>query len=184
MDNLENRYSSALLEIALEEKSVKQYRDCIKEIQKCLKDNPEYLHVLSSAFISKDEKYALVKKAFASLPFKHIVNFIGVIIDNERINELPHIFDRFISLCNDHLGVEEGFVYSTLELSKLQIDKIEKAIGERLKKEVELKNIVDESLIGGIKVVIHDRVFDGSLSSKFKELENKLLKGKVTHNGN
>ena len=41
---------------------------------------------------------------------------------------------------------------------------------------MELHNIIDPTLIGGVKVVIHDRVYDGSLKHRLKEMEKDLLK--------
>ena len=48
------------------------------------------------------------------------------------------------------------------------------AIAKKLGHEVELKNLVDARLIGGVKVVIHDHVFDGSIKYKLETLENTL----------
>ena len=49
---------------------------------------------------------------------------------------------------------------------------------------VDLKNVLDAKLLGGIKVVVHDHIFDGSLLFKVDELKKQLL-GKVGgKNGN
>ena len=75
---------------------------------------------------------------------------------------------------NEELNIDDGFLYSTEKLSSNQIERIEEAIGKRLGHKVELKNIIDERLIGGVRVVIHDHVFDGSLNYKIETLKNNL----------
>ena len=90
------------------------------------------------------------------------------------IHKFKEIVKEITKLLNEELDIDEGFVYSTAELSKEQISKIEKAVGKKLGHEVELKNLVDERLIGGVRVVIHDHVFDGSIKYKLETLKENL----------
>ena len=46
----------------------------------------------------------------------------------------------------------------------------------RFAKKVELKNQIDESLIGGVKIVIKDRVYDSSIKYKLEQLKSSLIK--------
>ena len=51
---------------------------------------------------------------------------------------------------------------------------ISDAVGKKLNHKIELKNIIDERLIGGVRVVINDHVFDGSVKFKLETLKNNL----------
>ena len=176
MDSLASRYALAMFEIALEENKVQEYQEKIKCVSDILKNNPEYMRVLSSYFLSTSKKHLLVEEAFKSLESKHIISFLKVIIDNHRVNEIQTIFKEFHTMCNEHLGIEEGIVYSVIELSDEQIKEIEEAISKRKKVKVELQNIIDERLIGGIKVVVHDHVYDSSLLYKINSLKKGIRK--------
>ena len=68
----------------------------------------------------------------------------------------------------------EGFVYSTEPLEKDKILEISKVISQKIHKKVELKNKIDERLIGGVKVVVHDHVFDGSIKYKLETMKEQL----------
>ncbi len=175
IDNVANRYAHALLDIAIEEKLVDEYRQVIKEINKCFQENKDYLHVLSSSFLSGEEKHQMIEKAFASLNFPHVLSFMNIIIDNHRVNELLQIFDSFNTLCNDYKGIKEGIVYSTIKLSDKEVKEIETAISKVQNCEIELRNEIDSRLLGGVKVVVHDSVYDGSLLGKLESMKNKLL---------
>ena len=176
MDSLASRYALAMFEIALEENKVQEYQEKIKCVSDILKNNPDYMRVLSSYFLSTSKKHLLVEEAFKSLESKHIISFLKVIIDNHRVNEIQTIFKEFHTMCNEHLGIEEGIVYSVIELSDEQIKEIEEAISKRKKVKVELQNIIDERLIGGIKVVVHDHVYDSSLLYKINSLKKGIRK--------
>jgi F-type H+-transporting ATPase subunit delta len=176
MDSLASRYALAIFEIALEENKIQEYQEKIKCVSDIFNNNPDYMRVLSSYFLSVKQKHELVEKAFESLKEKHIISFLKVIIDNHRVNEIQSIFKEFHTLCNKHLGIEEGIVYSVIPLSEEQIENIEKAISKRKKVKVELSNVIDERLIGGIKVVVHDHVYDSSILYKINSLK-KGIKG-------
>lgn len=176
MDSLASRYALAMFDIALEENKVEEYQEKIKCVRELLNENPDYVRVLSSYFLSTKEKHELVEKAFKDLDSKHIISFLKVIIDNHRVNEIHNILQEFHTLCNEYLGIDEGFVYSVVPLKEEQIKQIEEAISLKMKVKVELHNIIDERLIGGIKVVVNDHVYDSSLLHKIDFLKKKIRK--------
>ena len=48
----------------------------------------------------------------------------------------------------------------------------------KLNNKVELSNSIDPSLIGGIKIVVNDTVFDNSVSNRLRALKQELINGK------
>lgn len=181
MDSLANRYAYALWSLAEEENLVSLYQEKVQSVYDILKANPEYLRILSSHFLKQEEKHQLVEEAFADLECPYIVSFIHVIMDHHRIHEIFPILREFHSLCNDSRGIQEGIVYSVIPLSAKQMEAITKAISQKMQQQVEFKNQIDERLIGGIKVVVHDHIFDGSILHKITSLKQNLLQGKAEH---
>lgn len=181
MDSLANRYAYALWSLAEEENLVAEYQEKVQKVYEILKANPDYLRILSSQFLKQEEKHQMVEEAFASLACPHIVSFIEVIMDHHRVHEIFPILQAFHSLCNDSRGIQEGIVYSVIALSPEQMEAITKAISKKMHRQVELKNEIDERLIGGIKVVVHDHIFDGSIQHKVTSLKQNLLQGKAGH---
>ena len=97
-------------------------------------------------------------------------------MENNRTDCLIDVFDSFNSYCNQYRGVSEGLIYSTLKLDQTVIDQIEKKISKIEGSKVELKNVIDPSLIGGVKVVIKDRIYDGSIKHNIEMMKKDLLK--------
>ena len=83
---------------------------------------------------------------------------------------------KFQSLCYEYLGIEVGKVYSAYPMNDEDIEKIEVAMSQKEKKKVKLNLVIDESLIGGIKVEIRNHVYDDSLSYKLESLRQELLR--------
>lgn len=175
MDNtLFNRYALALLSVAKEENKVEEYRLYLKEIKEALDNNPTFIKLLGATNIKKSDRYLIIEKVFAQYD-SNIVNFIKVILKNNRSYYLRKIIKETIFRFDDYLNIEEGKLVSATKLSEEKIHKIEKALEKTLQKRIELRIIVDESLIGGFKVYLKNDVYDASILRKVHNLKKKLL---------
>jgi F-type H+-transporting ATPase subunit delta len=101
-------------------------------------------------------------------------NFVRVLAQNGRLGLLPEIRVQFDALRNEREGVIEAEVISAFELSKPQladlVQRLEKKTGKKVKATVQ----VDKELIGGVKVVLGDKVIDGSARAQLGALETAL----------
>jgi F-type H+-transporting ATPase subunit delta len=101
-------------------------------------------------------------------------NFIRVLAENGRLDLLPEIRTQFHALRNEREGVIEAQVFSAFELNGAQladlVQRLEKKTGRKVKAKVQL----DKELIGGIKVVLGDKVIDGSARAQLGALETAL----------
>jgi F-type H+-transporting ATPase subunit delta len=101
-------------------------------------------------------------------------NFVRVLAENGRLDVVTEIRTHFEALKNDCEGVIEAQVYTAFELAPAQVadlvDRLEKKTGRKVRARVAL----DRGLIGGVKVVIGDKVIDGSARAQLGALENAL----------
>lgn len=175
MSKIASRYSLALLELAKEEDSLDFYCEQLKRIKRVFKTNSELLPFLKHYLISKEDKKKVIDKIFADDSNQSIVRFIYLIVDNNRHDIIEQIIDDFLIKANEEQGRIMGQVYSIDYLSDKQIKEIEEAVSERFEYRVMLENMIDTELLSGIKVVVRDRVIDGSLKSRINMLKNSLL---------
>jgi F-type H+-transporting ATPase subunit delta len=101
-------------------------------------------------------------------------NLVRVLAANKRIELLPEIRAQFEALKNEREGVVEAEVFSAFELTDAQaadlVQRLEKSTGRKVKARVR----VDKELIGGVKVVLGDKVIDGSARAQLGALETAL----------
>lgn len=174
MDSLFGKYAYAIVSIAKDENKCLEYKKACLSLSSKLLANQEISKYLESYFVSDDEKFKVVDELCSSYKLPNLNNFVKLIVKKHLIHKFKEIVKEITKLFNEELNIDEGFVYSTQELSKEQLDKIESAIAKRLDHEVELKNLIDERLIGGVRVVIHDHVYDGSIKYKLETLKENL----------
>jgi len=177
MDSLYNRYALALFDLALEKKRVKEYQDEVRVVYNSFKKNEEVVHILSSCFLSKEEKMKIIDKILVDCKEKDVEYFVKVLINNGRQMHILRIFEEFDKICNEHAGIKLGIVYSPYKIDETQIIEIEKVISKKIGFSVKLNNEIDAKLIGGVKVVVGEHVFDNSIKNKLRKMRTTLIKG-------
>ena len=174
MNEIALRYANALYSLANESHKVNDWQEEIREINKLFLENREFLSILSSAFVSLEEKEAMLDKTFACVE-PNIVNLMKLMVKNHREKFILDTFRAFNSLCNETRGVKEGLIYSTYRLEEKTLKEISNKISKIEKVEVELYNIIDPTLIGGVRVVIDGHIYDGSIKTHLLKLKESLL---------
>ena len=170
-------YADALYQLAREEGKVSAYREAMKNVVSVLAENPSFGAFLSSYSLPRERQFAALEEAFSSSDTPSLIPFLKLVTARHLIPHLPDIAECFISLCNIYLGIREGIVYSTSLLPNDDLNQIQTALETRLGVKVYLHNKVDPHLIGGVKVAIDGKVFDGSIQARWEALRNNLLKG-------
>ena len=101
-------------------------------------------------------------------------NFVETLVANGRLTVLPEIAEQFQVLKNAQEGAADVEITSAFELSEAQVQELlvtfEKKFGRKLNPTVK----VDNSLIGGVRVVVGDEVLDKSVRAKLQQLHVAL----------
>jgi F-type H+-transporting ATPase subunit delta len=176
METLATRYAQALLALAVEENKVEEYQKEARQVYQSLKENPGMVHLLSSYFLTESEKDKTIDKIYGAIDLEELRNFIKVVCKNGRSYMILSYLRAFDGLCNEYLGIVDGVCYSTLPLEASQLKEIEKAVGEKEGLKVRLVNKIDKSLIGGLKIVIGNRVIDASIQNTLEKMKSSLMK--------
>lgn len=104
-------------------------------------------------------------------------NFVRVLAENGRLELLPHIRAQYEALRNGREGVIEAEIQSAFALEAAQladlVARLERKTGRKVKASVR----VDSDLIGGVRIVLGDKVIDGSARAQLAALETALKTG-------
>lgn len=174
MTQTNKEYASALFSLATENNAVDQYEKSLLEIGNFFKENPDYTKVLESPAIPLSERIAFIDKAFESTYTEYLVSFIKVLCENGHITEICNCIDEFCDLVRIYKNRTIAFVYYVEPLTEEQksalLEKLQKISG----KVIEPQFIKDESLIGGIKVQIDDKIIDGSIKNRLNKAKGVI----------
>lgn len=170
-----NGYALALFSLAKEEKKLKKMKDGALVISESLKDNEEYMHLLSSKRLDMATKEKMVAKAFKGIE-KHLINFILITAKSGKATIVVPVLNKLIAYINEDLNIKEGIVYSSQKLTGAEIKKIETRVSKQLGFKPKLVNKIDAFLISGIKIVVGDEVIEDSVESRLEQIKQLLLR--------
>ena len=173
MLEIAQNYASALLAIAIEDNKVIDYQKEVKELQKIIKDNPDFLLLIDSRFLSVNERKEKVEEILKGFS-NDVINFIKIIVDHNRVSYLEDILEAFNTLCNENRNIVEGLIYTAFPLKEETLLKIKNKISQIEHRDVDLLVKIDPSLIGGVKVVINSHVYDGSIKNQLEKMQVDL----------
>jgi F-type H+-transporting ATPase subunit delta len=101
-------------------------------------------------------------------------NFVRVLADNGRLDVLDEIRAQYEALKNEREGVVEAEIASAFELDQGQVAELVGRLEKKTGRKVRAKVSVDKTLIGGVRIVLGDKVIDGSARAQLAALETAL----------
>ncbi|WP_147534975.1 F0F1 ATP synthase subunit delta [Bacillus marasmi] len=169
------RYALALFQLSKEHQLLDQMETELRVVKDVVTNNPGLTALLQSPKLSKDKKKEIVTEAFSSAS-PYVVNTLKIMIDRGRAAHLAALADEFIILANEERGVAEADVFTTRPITADESKALSESFASKVgKKALTINNIVDSNLLGGVKLRIGNRIFDGSLRGKLERLERTLL---------
>ena len=101
-------------------------------------------------------------------------NFVRVLAENGRLGVVTEIRAHYEALKNEREGTVEAEIYTAFEMNPAQLADLVARLEKKTGRKVRARVSIDKALIGGVKVVIGDKVVDGSARAQLAALENAL----------
>lgn len=169
------RYALALFQIAQENQILGEVEEELRVVKEVFQYNPELKAVLNSAKLSIAEKKKILTDSFAQINV-FVLNTVLLLVDRHREDQIIEVVNQYIELANEELGIAQAEVHSVRELTEAEREALSSIFAAKIgKKSLRIENIVDSDLLGGVRLRIGNRIYDGSLRGKLTSLERKLL---------
>lgn len=167
-------YGVALFDAAKELDKLKVIEEEITEIDQILKKEETFASLLQNPAVPLAKKKQMIRNVFEGKVQQEVLSLLYILTDRGRMSYYHHIVKEYLRLYDAERGDAYGKVYSAVPLTEEQMEKIARETGDLLKKKILLKNEIDSSLIGGIKVAVDGKLIDASFSSQLKNLQNRV----------
>jgi F-type H+-transporting ATPase subunit delta len=175
---LTRRYAKALVELAVAEQAVDRYGEELAMVNAVLQRETLLRQLLDSPTLAMDKKAAMLTDLVAALGLSAgMGKFLGLVLSKGRISYLSQIEDTYRRLADELSGVLRARITSAVELDAAQQQAIGASLEKQTGKKVALNVSVDPQLLGGVKAEIGGRLFDGSVRTQLKRIEESLTKG-------
>jgi len=167
-------YAQSLLEIVVAEGNLSEVEDELFRFARIVEGNDELRITLSNPGLPLDRRAAIVDELLDNRAM-HVTKAIAAfIVGAGRGHDLPAIVDRFVELAAQGREHAVAEVRSAVPLDDAQRQRIAAALSHATRKQVEVKVIVDESVMGGIVATIGDTVIDGTVRHRLDQLKEQI----------
>ena len=174
MIQTEREYAEALFTLAVEENAVEEFLDSLVTLKQLFDENPDYIEFLNSPAIPLGERTASIDEAFDGKMPQYVVSFIKVLCENGKMRTILLCIDEFETLARAFSNRAIATVYSAVELSDEQKDAVCKKLEALTNKRIDPIYIIDESLIGGMKIEVDGKTFDGSIKHRLGDIKDVM----------
>jgi len=167
-------YASALLAIARSEEHSHEVEDELFEFARAVEENDELRSTLSDKHLPAARRQQIVEELLGGKALDATVGLVSMIVAAGRARDLPAIVDALVSLRAEGEGKQVAEVRSAIELDDEQQERLARALSEATGKDVEVKVVVDPSVLGGLIAQVGDTVIDGSVRHRLDQLREKF----------
>lgn len=174
MIEITKEYSTAIFELAKEDSAERDFWEALLLIDTELSSEPEYSILLASPNIPIRERQLLLEQAFADKVPDYVLFFTELLCENGHIQSFHDCVKEYEKMYKTLNSVSSARIVSAVELSSEEktdlIKKLENITGNIVMAEYE----IDKSIIGGVVIYMEDKVIDGSILHRLKEIKEVI----------
>ncbi len=167
-------YGSSLYDLAAEEGLADAIMADMEAVLGVYRENPEYGKLLSSPALPKEERKALIREAWDGKLQPYSLNFMQLLVDEDIASDFSICESAYRALFNKDKGILEVRAVSASPLSEAQKERLAEVISKKTGKKISMQYSVDEALIGGMRLEMDGKSYEGSISYYLEELKGLL----------
>ncbi|MCE5154897.1 F0F1 ATP synthase subunit delta [Staphylococcus hyicus] len=175
MAQVAQKYAQALFDVAIKAEVLSEIYHDFTEINTSIQSEGSKLHVIDlEPKPTLDERQSLVSNVFNGV-HPYLMNTLKIMASHRNLSLLGDVFKAFEKHYNEFHGLDDAFIVSARPLSEAEVEHIKEALVQRTGlKDLKVQTSVDTSLIGGVKVKIGTKVYDGSVQNDLEQLARKF----------
>ena len=167
-------YGGSLYDLAAEEGLETRILGELDEVQKLLKQNPDYLRLLSTPSIPKKERCGLLDEALRDRVHLYVLNFLKILCEKGTLRELSGCARAYRIRYNQAHGILEATAISAVPLTEQQRAALHAKLESLTGKTIDLKTKVDTKVLGGIRLDIEGTELDGTVQNRLASLRRDI----------
>ncbi|MDQ5814803.1 MAG: ATP synthase F1 subunit delta [Actinomycetota bacterium] len=173
-DQLTHGYAEALFSVVQAEGELDRVEDELYRFGKLLDSNHELKQALSDKSIDQIQRIKVLDELLSDKVSKRTLGLLTFIVAQGRARQLPTILSELSDLAAEARQSVLAEVRSAIPLDDKQRDELATALSKATGKKVQVKVLVDPSVVGGVVAKIGDTVIDGSVRRRLEQLKEQV----------
>lgn len=165
-------YAEALFSVARAEGTLGEVEDELFRFSQTLSGSDELRNALTDPAMPASRRQQIVEDLLGGKASPTTVALVSLVVGTGRARELPAIIRRLVEMSATLADKEVAEVRSAVPLTDDQRERLAKALNQATGKQVEIKVVVDPSVLGGVVAQVGDTVIDGTVRSRLEQLKH------------
>jgi F-type H+-transporting ATPase subunit delta len=170
-DDRSHAYAEALLAVARSEGNLSEVEDELFRFARLLEANDDLRTTLTDAALPVSRRQQIVEDLLGGRANSTTTALVSMVVGTGRARDLPAIIDELVKLSAAEGNKEVAEVRSAVDLTDDQKQRLAAALEAKTGKQVELKVIIDPTVLGGLIAQVGDTVIDGSIKTRLQQLK-------------
>lgn len=168
-------YGKSLHEVASEEGMAEEILSELLSIAELFRENPDYVKILDSPQIDRDELMEILNQDFFGRVKKYTLNFLKMLCEKRMVHHIEECVKEYERLYNEDNNIKVVNVTTAKPIKEEIVNKLITKLEEKTGGRIVLKRRVDESCIGGIIIEMDGRRIDSSVKSGLGQIKKALI---------
>lgn len=174
MTEFAKMYGGSLYELAAEEGADARILDELDQCAALLRENPDYLRLLSTPSLPKKERCGLLDEALRGEIHPYLLNFMKILCERGKLRQLAECARAYRLRYNDAHGILEATAVSAVALTDDQARRLREKLETVTGKQIDLHCKVDPAVLGGIRLDIDGTELDGTVKNRLSGLRSSI----------
>ncbi len=167
-------YARALFEIARAEGTLDEVEDELFRFARSYEASDALRVTLTDEHVPVEKRQAVVEDLLGGKATTTTVQLISMVVGSGRGRDLPAIVDSLVQRAASAKQLDVAEVRTAVPLTSDQQDRLKAALENATGKSLNLKAIVDPSVVGGIVATVGDTVIDDTVRTRIDQLKSRL----------
>ena len=169
------RYASALADVVLARNEAREVQAELKIWDEMLQSNPNLGEVFANPTVALDQKRAVLSRLIKlTQPRPTTMNFLKVLLQNQRLTELSEINRKFAEVLDERAGMIAATVTTARGVPENFQQHLHTKLSTLTQKKVRIDFSTDPDLIGGLVTRIGSTVYDGSVRNQLQQIKERM----------
>ena len=181
-DAIDRVYAKGLYELA-EEKGgralLEELAGEFDELVDMFRANPQLEEFVASLIVASDVKEVSLRKIFEGRIHQYILNLMLLLNIKERDGRFVRVAAAFDEMVQQAFGKVEVDVYTRMPIPEDQLNALRDRLRATLGREPVVYAYTDETMLGGIRIRVGDKLVDASFRTRLRMLQEQLTENGV-----
>lgn len=167
-------YARALFEIARADGTLDEVEDELFRFARSYESSDALRNAITDEHVPLEKRQAIVEDLLDGKATPTTVQLVSMVVGSGRGRDLPAIVDSLVQRASSAKQLDVAEVRTAVALSDDQQARLKAALENATGKQLNLKAVVDPSVVGGVVATVGDTVIDDSVRTRIDQLKSRL----------